>query len=138
MDERTRSKVDFNSALCLVVANQSKEQKLALTEEFLKICPTAVAGTDYDLLEEPLATAWGDAACAKYGQGKPIDSTEEWYRRALPDVLARLIWLRVDADYETDKTITDGIVEEAARNCTALLETQKTLRRKSGWPFWNR
>ena len=137
-DQSGRAGIVMHEAVHYVSAHQPRAQKVALSEAFLEICPARVRGTDYDLLEEPLATAWGDAAFNKYGRGEPLSPAKQWYRRALPDTMARLAWLHVDAIYNTDATINDGIVTEIAKHCAALLETQKTLKRDSGWFGWPR
>ncbi|MEM8771137.1 MAG: hypothetical protein AAGD92_05740 [Pseudomonadota bacterium] len=123
----------IHEAVHYVSAFQPSAQKVALTEDFLEICPARVDGTVYDLLEEPMATAWGNAAFTKYALGQTLDPAKQWYRRALPDTMARLVWLHVDEIYETDDTINDGIIIEAAKHCAALLETSKRLKRESSW-----
>lgn len=107
----------------------SYEQKQALTRAFFERCP-ARADAAYDLLEEPLAVAWGNAAFAKYGRGWPLDPAESWYWRALPDVMGRLLWPHVDALYGTDATIGDGLVDVAAGYCARLLEVSDEVERE--------
>lgn len=128
-DEGKWAEIVMHEAVHYISAHQPPEQKRALSEEFLKICPAKTENL-YDLLEEPLAIAWGQAAFAKYGRGKPLDPSENWYRRPMPAMMGRLLWLNVDAIYETDATITDGLIRDAAGYCARLLDIGKTVKRK--------
>lgn len=123
------AEIVMHEAVHYISAHQPPEQKRALSEEFLKICPAKTENL-YDLLEEPLAIAWGQAAFAKYGRGKPLDPSENWYRRPMPAVMGRLLWLNVEAIYETDATITDGLMRDAAGYCASLLDIGETVKRK--------
>ena len=102
-------------------AHQPAEQKRALSERFLEICP-AKADNTYHLLEEPLAVVWGQIAFATHVLNAPIDPSEELYRAPAPDLIGRLLWPHVDALYETDATIHNGLIETAASYCARLLE----------------
>lgn len=121
----------MHEAVHYVSAHQSPEQKRALSEAFLKTCP-AKMDKHYDFLEEPMAIAWGQAAFAKYGRGKPLDPpldpSEEWYNRSMPELMGRLLWLHVDAIYGTGATITDGFISDAAKSCARLFDVGKTLK----------
>lgn len=123
------AEIVMHEAVHYISAHQPPEQKRALTEEFLEICPAKTENL-YDLLEEPLAIAWGQAAFAKYGRGKPLDPSENWYRRPMPAVMGRLLWLNVGAIYKTDATITDGLIRDAAGYCAHLLDIGETVKRK--------
>ncbi len=118
----------MHEAAHYISASQPAEQKRKLTDEFLGTC-SASADNDFYLLEEPLAVAWGQAAFAKYGRGKPLDPGENWYRPPIPDIMGRLLWLHIDGLYETDATITDGIIATAAGYCARLLDIGAELER---------
>ena len=110
-----------------VSAFQDAAQKRELTRRFLDACPASIATGYYDLLEEPLAVAWGNAAYAKYVVGEPLDDAESWYWRPMPELLGQLLWPYVDAVYETDEDITGGIIDVAANKCRSLLELADML-----------
>jgi len=120
-DEGGWSEIVMHELTHYVSAFQDGVQKRELTRRFLETCPARIETGFYDLLEEPLAVAWGNAAYAKYVVGDPLDDAENWYWRPMPDVLGQLLWPYVDAAYGTDEDITDGIVEVAARKCRSLL-----------------
>lgn len=133
--ETDRAEIAMHEAAHYFSARQPAAQKSALTAEFLEICPIE-ADNLMHVIEEPLAVAWGQAAFAKYGKGAPLNPEQNWYRPPMPDVMGRLLWLHIDQFYETDATITDGLVTEAAGYCARILDAGETVRRKrSWWPF---
>ncbi|MEO1476855.1 MAG: hypothetical protein AAFS13_10790, partial [Pseudomonadota bacterium] len=134
--ESDRADIAIHEAVHYISAHQTFEQKRTLSERFLEGCPVAVSANQYDLLEEPLAIAWGQIAFAKYVRGEQLDLSDSLYSRALPDLMAKLIWLEIDAIYESDETISDGLIDTAAKHCAAVLETSKALRQKSRWFGW--
>ena len=103
-----------------ISAHQPIEQKRSLSEKFLEICPFK-GNKPYDYLEEPMAIAWGQAAFAKYVQGQPLDPSQDWYNRPLPEVMGRLIWLEVDSIYGSETTIDERFIQRVAKNCSRLL-----------------
>ncbi|MCQ8185243.1 hypothetical protein [Parvularcula maris] len=121
------AEIAMHEAVHYLSAHQPSQQKVALTKRFLDRCPAKLI-RPYDLLEEPLAVAWGNAAFAKYGLGQPLGAADSWYGRPLPSVMGRLLWLHVDELYETDATITDGLIDAAAAHCRELLELRGDLR----------
>ncbi|MEO0982422.1 MAG: hypothetical protein AAFX03_07200 [Pseudomonadota bacterium] len=131
-EERDRADITVHEAVHYLSAFQPSEQKHALSAAFLEICPADISSNRYDLLEEPLAIAWGQLAFAKYGKGEPVDPSLQYYSRALPEIMGRLAWLHIDAIYESDATILDGVIENIARDCAALLDVRTSLTPKSG------
>ncbi|MGF1544268.1 MAG: hypothetical protein ACFB00_07185 [Parvularculaceae bacterium] len=127
--ENDRAEIVMHEAAHYFSASQPSERKRRLTEAFFEICPARTQNLHH-FLEEPLAVAWGQAAFAKYGRGEPLDPSTNWYRPPIPDVMGRLLWLHVDRIYETDATIEDGVVLEAASYCARLLEIGRALKRK--------
>lgn len=119
----------IHEAVHYLSAHQPYAQKQALTEAFLDRCPVQISAF-YKVLEEPLAVAWGNAAFAKYGRGRPLDPSANWYWRPLPSVMGRLLWPHVDALYGTDATINDGLVDVAAGYCARLLDVSEQLERR--------
>ena len=102
---------------------------VSLGDQFLESCPADSKEGLYDLLEEPLAVAWGNAAFAKYALGEPLDPASNWYFRPLPEVMGRLLWPFVDRLYATDADINDGLIEHAAMMCQRLLKAGETMAR---------
>lgn len=103
-----------------ISARQSSEQKKALTARFLGRCQAPSAVRRLWLLEEPLAVAWGQATYSAKVRGRPLDPKENWYAVPWVDIVSRTIAPSVVAAYDTDATITDGIVSEAADRCKDL------------------
>ena len=118
-----------HEAVHYLSAHQPYAQKQALTAAFLDRCPVEISAF-YEVLEEPLAVAWGNAAFAKYGRGEPLEPTASWYWRPLPSVMGRLLWPHVDALYDSDATINDGLIEVAAGYCSRLLDVSEQLDRR--------
>lgn len=119
--------VAMHELMHYISAHQSAQQKQALTKRFLASCPQANRPKVLRLLEEPLAVAWGQAAYAKYARGQPLDWNESWYAIPQVDILGHLLWPAVDRLYGTDATVTDGIVEDAAKRCADLFAAVKAL-----------
>jgi len=110
-----------------VSAHQSLNQKQTLSTAFLEVCSVKPKiGNTLKILEEPLAVAWGQAAFVKYVRRQSPDPAQSWYNHPFVDVMGRLTWLHLDAIYETDKTITDGIILDTAIDCERLIESQAT------------
>jgi hypothetical protein len=105
-----------------VSAHQSNEQKQALTARFLEACPAQIETGFYQLLEEPLAVAFGNAAFAKFGRGEPLDPADNWYWMPTPSIMGRLLWDDVERLYPTDATIRDGLIDQAAEYCRQILQ----------------
>lgn len=126
--ESDRADIAIHETVHYISAHQTPEQKRDLSDAYLDSCPVTVAANQYDLLEEPLAIAWGQIAFTKYVRGDRLDLSKSLYNRALPDVLAKLFWLEIDAIYAADETITDGFIDRLAKHCAALLETSKALK----------
>ncbi len=119
--------VAMHELMHYISAHQSLEQKQALTKRFLASCPQANRPKALRLLEEPLAVAWGQAAYAKYGRGKPLNWNESWYAIPQVNILGHILWPSVDRLYNTDATITDGIVDDAAKRCVELFAAAEAL-----------
>jgi len=111
-----------------VSAHQPKPQKRRLTDAFLGKCPVSYEDGYYELLEEPLAVAWGNAAFAKYGLNQPLNPDDNWYWRPMPALMGRLLWPHVDALYESGATIEDGLIDIAADYCQRLAYVAGKLR----------
>lgn len=116
-----------------VSAHQPKAQKRKLTDAFFEKCPASYEDGYYELLEEPLAVAWGNAAYAKYGRNQPLSPNENWYWRPIPALMGRLLWPHVDALYESGATIEDGLLDVAADYCLRLADVAGKLR-IARWP----
>lgn len=128
-EETGRTEIVMHEVVHYISAHQPSAQKRELSAQFLEICPAEIRNL-YHLLEEPLAVAWGQAAFTKYGRGLEPDPSENWYRPPMPDVLGRLLWPHIDEIYETEETITDGIVPIAATYCARLLEIGDQVKRQ--------
>jgi hypothetical protein len=110
-----------------ISAHQSSDQKRTLTDQFLEICPADSSASLYDIIEEPLAVAWGNAAFGKFVMDSPLHPAESWYFRPLPATMGRLIWPLVDRIYKSDTRITDGFIPHAAMMCRRLLEAGELM-----------
>ncbi|MEJ2258731.1 MAG: hypothetical protein P8X98_17445 [Woeseiaceae bacterium] len=110
-----------------ISAHQAPAQKRSLTARFLSECPAQIATGFYQLLEEPLAVALGNAAFANFVQGTPLEPEESWYWMPTPSVMGRLLWDDVERLYPTDATINDGIIDQAAAYCRQLLQISEWM-----------
>ena len=119
--------VAMHELIHYISAHQPPEQKKMLTMQFLARCPEANRPKALRLLEEPLAVAWGQAAYAKYARANPVNWNERWYAIPQVDLLGHLLWPTVDQLYNTDATIIDGIVDDAAKRCAVLFGAVKAL-----------
>jgi hypothetical protein len=104
------------------------EQKQALTGRYLETCPGKIDSGFFQLLEEPLAVAFGNAAFAAFVLGAPLAPQENWYWMPTPSVMGRLLWDDVEQLYATDATINDGIIDQAAGYCRKLLQISERMR----------
>jgi hypothetical protein len=120
------SEIVMHEVIHYISAHQAPEQKQALTARYLEACPAQIDTGFFQLLEEPLAVAIGNAAFAAYVKGTPLAPHESWYWMPTPSVMGRLLWDDVEQLYATDATINDGIVDQAAEYCRKLLQI-------SGW-----
>jgi hypothetical protein len=118
--------IAMHEVIHYISAHQAPAQKQALTARFLETCPAQIDTGFYQLLEEPLAVALGNAAFAAFARGQPLAPEDNWYWMPTPAILGRLLWDDVEKLYPTDATIEDGIVDQAASYCARLLQI-------SGW-----
>ena len=125
-DEGGWSDIAMHEVIHYISAHQAPAQKQALTAQFLDTCPAQIDTGFYQLLEEPLAVAFGNAAFATFARGEPLAPEDNWYWMPTPAILGRLLWDDVERLYPTDATIADGIVDQAAAYCARLLQI-------SGW-----
>jgi hypothetical protein len=125
-DEGGWSDIAMHEVIHYISAHQSPAQKQALTARFLETCPAQIDTGFYQLLEEPLAVAFGNAAFATFARGKPLAPEDSWYWMPTPAIMGRLLWDDVERLYPTDATIEDGIIDQAASYCARLLQI-------SGW-----
>lgn len=126
-DEGGWSDIIMHEVIHYISAQQSPAQKQALTARFLAACPAQIATGFYQLLEEPLAVAFGNAAYAAFVRGKPLAPEDSWYWMPMPSLLGRLLWDDVERLYPTDATINDGIIDQAAEYCRQLLQVADSL-----------
>lgn len=124
------SEIVMHEVTHYVSAHQAPEQKQALTKQFLDRCPADSRTGFYDLLEEPIAVAWGNAAFAKYVRKQPLRYEDNWYWRPLAEVMGKLLWSYVDAVYDSDQTINDGLVPFAGEQCAVLLRVSDMIFRR--------
>jgi len=112
-----------------VSSQQTTSQKQTLSKAFLEVCPIKMgSGNTLKILEEPLAVAWGQAAFVKYVRNETPDPGSSWYSHPFVEIMGRLLWLHLDKAYETEETITDGILVDVAVDCERLHQSQKILR----------
>jgi hypothetical protein len=121
------SEIAVHEVIHYISAHQAPAQKRSLTARFLSECPAQIATGFYQLLEEPLAVALGNAAFANFVQGTPLEPEESWYWMPTPSVMGRLLWDDVERLYPTDATINDGIIDQAAAYCRQLLQISEWM-----------
>lgn len=126
-DEGGWSDIIMHETIHYISAHQAPAQKQALTARFLAACPAQVDTGFYQLLEEPLAVAFGNAAYAAFVRGTPLAPEDNWYWMPMPSLLGRLLWDDVERLYPTDATINDGIIDQAAEYCRQLLQVSDSL-----------
>ena len=104
----------------VISALQPQNQKEELTKKFFDRC-NVNNQYDYNLLEEPLAVAWGNAGFSKYVLRKELDASESWYAEPFPSILGRLLWLHVDQIYKADDQLSiHGFIKVPAEYCDQL------------------
>jgi len=128
------AEIAMHEVIHYISAHQPPAQKQALTARFLEVCPAQIATGFLQLLEEPLAVAFGNAAFAAFVLGKPLEPEESWYWMPTPSIMGRLLWDDVERLYPTDATINDGIVEQAAAYCSQLLQISEWMSPIEGLP----
>jgi hypothetical protein len=116
------AEIAMHEVIHYISAHQPPAQKQALTARFLEGCPAQIATGFYQLLEEPLAVAFGNAAFAAFVLDTPLEPEESWYWMPTPSIMGRLLWDDVERLYPTDATINDGVVDQAAAYCSQLLQ----------------
>jgi len=121
------SEIAMHEIIHYISAHQAPEQKTALTARFLEGCPAQIATGFYQLLEEPLAVALGNAAFATFVKGTPLEPEDSWYWMPTPSIMGRLLWDDVEKLYPTDATINDGIIDQAAAYCRQLLKISESM-----------
>jgi hypothetical protein len=124
--------IAMHEVIHYISAHQAPEQKQALTARFMETCPAQIDTGFYQLLEEPLAVAFGNAAFAAFARGEPLAPEDNWYWMPTPAILGRLLWDDVERLYPTEATIEDGIVDRAASYCARLLQISGWMRPLDG------
>jgi hypothetical protein len=126
------SEIVMHEVIHYISAHQAPEQKQALTARYLETCPAQIDTGYLQLLEEPLAVAFGNAAFAAFALGAPLAPQDNWYWMPTPSLMGRLLWDDVEQIYPTDATINDGIIDQAAEYCRKLLQISVRMRPMEG------
>jgi hypothetical protein len=119
--------IAMHEVIHYISAHQPDAQKQALTARFLEVCPAQIATGFYQLLEEPLAVAFGNAAFAAFARGQALSPDANWYWMPTPSIMGRLLWDDVERIYPTDATINDGIIDQAAEYCRQILQISEWM-----------
>lgn len=116
-----------------ISARQSSEQKLSLTQRFLKRCPLPAGARRLWMIEEPLAVAIGQAAYSEMVLGKPLDPHTNWYGTPWIDLVSRTLASSTIGALKSDKTLVKSrLVEEAADRCRGLTAVASRLQAAEG------
>ena len=110
----------FHEYAHFISAHVDQTTKQQLSQQFLQGCPLSPEKNYLAYLEEPLAVTIGNAAYAEFVRKQPLKLSDDWYFDAKTDILAKLIWPVVQADWRDDETIRSGIVPLTSSFCNRL------------------
>lgn len=120
-DAKLDSDIVFHEVVHTISARQDLAQKQALTREFVATCDTKGKIKRMNLLEEPLAVAFGQALFLQQFDPSRYQYGTNWYAEKWTNMFAKLIYPTVKEEFDTGRTITDGLVQKAGKHCKEVL-----------------
>lgn len=120
-DAKIDSEIVFHEVVHTISARQDLAQKQALTKEFIATCDTQGKIKRMNVLEEPLAVAFGQSLFLQQFDPTRYNYGSNWYSEKWTNLFSKLIYPTVKEEFEAGRTITDGLVQKAGKHCKEVL-----------------